>query len=192
MNSKLFEAALARAAKTWKTYVSAICVLYLTLLIDFLSGFSFLSGREPINLAGFKVVREALSLTYGILFALFVTSAWLESRVLRASSSGSDSSMPADSAALDLWFISPFSSARPLRFLFWFLFVDGFLFLAQFSLIHLACLWPPDPKRMSEGVYIMIGVIDLILLLICLPLAYRIYKNLQHVRAAHALIRSGK
>lgn len=76
MESKLFEAALERVAKTWKTYITAICILHLTLIIDALSGFSFLRGGEPIDLAGFKVVREALSATYGLLFSLFVVNAF--------------------------------------------------------------------------------------------------------------------
>ena len=109
MNSNLFEAALARTAKTWKAYVSAICILYLTLLIDSLSGFSFLSGNEPISLGGFKVVREALSLTYGILFTLFILTAFLESRVLKRSSVSLAPS-PSGPSAPDLWFISPFSA----------------------------------------------------------------------------------
>jgi len=75
MESKLIEAALERVVKTWKTYITAICILLLTLIIDALSGFSFLRGGEPIDLAGFKVVREALSATYGILFSVFVVNA---------------------------------------------------------------------------------------------------------------------
>jgi len=185
MNSNLFEAAPARAAKTWKAYISALCILHLTLLIDSLSGFSFLSGNEPISLGGFKVVREALSLTYGILFTLFIVTAFLESGVLKRSSVGL-SPTPSGNSAVDLWFISPFSASRFLRGLFWFFLVDGFLFLAAFSLIHLDGRWPPNPDRMSAKIYTLIGRVDFILFVTCLPFAYLIYRNLRRVRTVMA------
>jgi hypothetical protein len=183
MNSTLFEAALQRAVKTWKTYIVAICILHLTLIIDALSGFSFLSGKEAINLAGFKVVREALSATYGILFSVFIATAFLESRLLKAYASTTQVSTSKDLSVLALWLISPFSDSPLLRKVFWFLLIDGFLLLAQFSFFHLALVSPPDPNRMSPAAYRAIGAFDLFLFLICAPFAYRIYQNLQHVRS---------
>lgn len=184
MNSNLFEAALARAAKTWKAYISAICILSITLLIDYLSGFSFLLGKEPINLGGFKVVREALSLTFGILFSLFIATAWLESRVLKRSAVAlSPSTSSSGNSALELWFISPFSASRFLRGVFWFFLVDGFLFLGTFSLIHLTGTLPPDPRRMAPWLYWAIGGIDCLVFAVCLPFAYFIFRNIQHVRS---------
>lgn len=182
MDAKLFEAALERAAKTWKTYIAAICILHLTLIIDALSGFSFLQGKDPIDLAGFKVAREALSVTYGILFSVFVATTFLESRLLKIRSSASNITKSNGLSVLDLWFLSPFSCSPLLRKAFWFLFIDGFLFLAQFSFVHIALISPPNPARMSSGIYVVIGAVDLVLLIICVPFGYRTYQNFQHVR----------
>lgn len=184
MESKLFEAALERVVKTWKTYITAICILHLTLIIDALSGFSFLRGGEPIDLAGFKVVREALSATYGILFSLFVVNAFLESRLLKSRSSATDLSTANGFSVLDLWFLSPFSDSQILRKAFWFLFIVGYLLLAQLSFVHLLFSETlSDPTRMSPGIFAAIGAIDFILLVICIPFGYRIYQNFQHVRS---------
>ena len=160
-----------------------ICILHLTLLIDALSKFPFLRGEASIDLAGFKVVREALSATYGILFTLFVATAFLESKLLKTSISAADGAASKELPALDLWFLSPFSDTPLFRKLFWFLFIDGFLFLAQFSFVHLALIWPPAPARMSPAIYRTIGAIDLLLFAICTPFAYWTYQNLQQVRS---------
>ena len=184
MESKLFEAALERVINTWKTYVTAICILHLTLIIDALSGFSFLRGEEPIDLAGFKVVREALSATYGILFSLFVVNAFLESRLLKTRSSATDLSTANGFPVLELWFLSPFSDSQILRKAFWFLFIVGYLLLAQLSVVHLLFSERlSDPTRMSSEVFAAIGAIDFILLVICMPFGYRIYQNFQHVQS---------
>ena len=184
MESKLFEAALERVINTWKTYVTAICILHLTLIIDALSGFSFLRGEEPIDLAGFKVVREALSATYGILFSLFVVNAFLESRLLKTRSSATDLSTANGFPVLELWFLSPFSDSQILRKAFWFLFIVGYLLLAQLSVVHLLFSERlSDPTRMSSEVFAAIGAIDFILLVICMPFGYRIYQNCQHVQS---------
>jgi hypothetical protein len=161
----------------------SICILHLTLLIDALSGFTFLRGKTPIDLAGLKVVREALSLTYGILFSVFVATVFLESRLLKARCSIGEVSATERRSALDLWLLSPFSESALLRGIFWFLFIDGFLFLALFSFVHLALVFPPDPARMSATVYVAIGGIDCLLLFVCAPFAYRTYQNLRHVRS---------
>jgi hypothetical protein len=183
IDSDLFKAALERAAKTWKTYATAICILNLTFMIDALSGLSFFRGGKPIDLAGFKVVREALSATYGILFTVFVATVFLESRLLRARFSVSGASTPGARSVLDLWLLSPFSDSPRLRKVFWFLFINGFLFLAAFSFVHLAFLFPPDPCRMWPAAYVAIGAFDLILLFPCAWFAYRTYQNLQGVRS---------
>ena len=184
MESKLFEAALERVVKTWKTYITAICILLLTLIIDALSGYSFLRGGEPIDLAGFKVVREALSATYGILFSVFVANAFLESRLLKTRSSATDLSTANVFSVLDLWFLSPFSDSQFLRKAFWFLFIVGYLLLAQLSFVHLLALVNSSiSTRMRPEIFAAIGAIDFILLVICIPFGYRIYQNFQHVRS---------
>ena len=175
---------MERVINTWKTYVTAICILHLTLIIDALSGFSFLRGEEPIDLAGFKVVREALSATYGILFSLFVVNAFLESRLLKTRSSATDLSTANGFPVLELWFLSPFSDSQILRKAFWFLFIVGYLLLAQLSVVHLLFSERlSDPTRMSSEVFAAIGAIDFILLVICMPFGYRIYQNFQHVQS---------
>lgn len=182
MSSERFEAALERAAKTWKAYFAAICILHVTVMIDALSGFPFLEGRTPIDLAGFEVVREALSATYGLVFSLFVATVYLESNLLKARSSAADLSSSCWLSVVDLWFLSPFSESPLLRAVFWFLFVDGFLVLGLFSFAHLAVVLPPDSGRMSLATYVAIGVVDLILMIICIPFAYYTYRNFEHVR----------
>src|SRR4051812_32290230 len=105
MSSTLFEAAAERAVKTWKAYLAALCVLLLAFIIDWMSGSPFFVKGEPIGLSNFKVVREALSATYGILFAVFVGAAWQESRLLRLSVKDAADSSVARPVAIDLWFI---------------------------------------------------------------------------------------
>ena len=83
MSSELFSDALKGTRATWKKYVTGLCILDLGVLIDWLSGRSFFSGKEPIELAGFKVVREALSASYGVLFVIFIITAFYQSCVLR-------------------------------------------------------------------------------------------------------------
>lgn len=183
MSSERFEAALEQAAKTWKTYFAAICILHVTIMIDALSGFPFLTGETPIDLAGFEVVREALSATYGIVFALFVATVYLESDLLKARSSTAELSGSSWLSVVDLWFLSPFSESPLLRGAFWFLFVHGLFVLALFSFSHLAVVLPPDPGRMSEAMYVAIGAVDLILLILCIPFAYFTYQNFEYVRA---------
>ena len=181
-----FVAALNQTQKTWGRFFTALCILLLTLLVDAVSGFSFLSGETAIDLAGFKVVREALSVTYGLLFTLFVATAFVESRLLKRYclvAQASDSKALRELCELELWIMSPFSTSPLLRALFWILFIDGFLFLVLFSAIHLAGWIPPDPKRMSLAIYRGIGALDATLLLVCIPLGGRLYKNLESVRS---------
>lgn len=183
MDSNLFDAALQLTATTWKAYTVAICILFVTLMIDMLSGFSFLKGKTPIDLAGFKIVREALSATYGLVFSSFVATVFLESRLLKSRSSATNLSTSNASSVLDLWFLSPFSASGLLRTVFWILFIYGFLLLAIFSCVHLARILPPDPNRMSSAKYVAIGAGDLVLLVICAPFGYWTYQNFQHVRS---------
>jgi len=152
-------------------------------MIDILSGLTFLRGENAIDLAGFKVVREALSATYGILFSVFVATVFLESRLLKDRSSFLDGSIYSGGSMLDLWFLSPFSDFLLLRKIFWLLFIDGFIFLAGFSIIHLTLTFPPDSARMGTPVYMLIGAVDAIFFIVCAPFAYRTYQNLQHVRS---------
>jgi len=185
MQTALFQEALKQTQKTWQRYSAAICILSLSFLIDGLSNFSFLKGHQPIEVGGFKVVREALSATYGILFFVFIVTAYLESQVLKqCSQTVADTgaaSLP-DLSQLDLWFVSPFSKSTMLRRLFWGMLILGLLFLALFTVIHHASLMLPDPGRMSQAVYVSIGVGDLLLLVLCVRFCYWIYKNLQSVR----------
>ena len=63
MSANLFEAAAERAVKTWKAYLAALCLLLLAFVIDRMSGSPFFEKGEPIEIANFKVIREALSAT---------------------------------------------------------------------------------------------------------------------------------
>ena len=183
MGSTLFEAAAERTAKTWKTYIVALCVLQLTLMIDIMSGFSFLGEGGKIDLAGFKIVREALSATYGILFGVFIGTAYFESGLLLRSAGNTSGSILARPAAIDLWFISPFSHSRFLRGLFWAALAYGFLLLVVFGLIHVAGWGPPRSGTVPLWAYRAIGVVDLAVLIVCLKYARRICRNLGKVRS---------
>jgi hypothetical protein len=181
---KRFEAALERAGKTWKRYSTALCALLLAFIIDWLSGFRFLKEQQQIEVAGFKVVREALSATYGILFSVFIATVFLESCQLLVRSATTDGALSDPPDALDLWLLSPFSGSRALRSIFWALFLYGFCLLAFFSIVHLMGHWPPNPGRnMSMGLYRGIGLFDLLLLIPCSYYGYRTYQNLQRVRS---------
>lgn len=183
MSSTLFEAAAERAVKTWKAYLAALCVLLLAFIIDWMSGSPFFVKGEPIGLANFKVVREALSATYGILFAVFVGAAYQESRLLKLSVKDAADSSVARPVAIDLWFISPFSSSRSLRVLFWFSFLYGFGLLGFFTVIHLIGWRQPPEARMSHFAYRAIGVGDGLVLAGCLRFALApICRSLQEVR----------
>jgi hypothetical protein len=181
MSATLFEAAAEKTAKTWNRYIVALCILQLTLMIDQMSGAEFLCQGKPIDLAGFKVVREALSATYGILFAVFIGAAYLESRLLRESAPGS--SAMERPAVIDLWFVSPFSKSLFFRFLFWGALVYGFVLLAIFSVIHLAAIGPPRSNTVSSLTYRAIGAGDLLVLIFSTSYAFKIYRNLEEVRS---------
>jgi hypothetical protein len=178
MKSDLFEAALLKTQKTWKTYVKALCGLTLGFLIDWLGGLSFFKGRAEINLAGFKVVREALSLTYGLLFAAFIATAFYESRLLKTLSETAVR-LP-ESTELELWYLSPFCNSRWRRFGWSYFFFVGYFLLAVFSFIHLSACIPPTIMKMRW--YFLIGVVDGVILLACLWPGWRIYRNLRSVR----------
>jgi hypothetical protein len=182
MSSTLFEAAAERAVKTWKAYLAGLCLLLLAFVIDWMSGSPFFKEGK-IELGNFKVVREALSATYGILFAVFVGAACQESRLLRVSVKDAEDSSVARPVAIDLWFISPFSYSRSLRGLFWVSFSCGFGLLAFFSIIHLIGWKQPPAARMSHFVYRAIGAGDALVFAGCLRFALLpICRNLQEVR----------
>ncbi|HYJ06817.1 MAG TPA: hypothetical protein VEX43_16900 [Chthoniobacterales bacterium] len=181
MSSTLFDAAAERTGKTWKTYMVALCILQLTLMIDAMSGFSFLREGGEIDLAGFKIVREALSATYGILFAVFIGTAYFESGLLLRSAGDTSGSILAKPAAIDLWFISPFSHSRFMRGLFWAALGYGFFLLGFFGWVHVAG-WGP-PKYMPFWAYRAIGVVDLLVLIVCLEYARRIRRNFAEVKS---------
>jgi hypothetical protein len=182
VSSTLFEAAAERAVKTWKAYLAGLCLLLLAFVIDWMSGSPFFTEGKPIELANFKVVREALSATYGILFAVFVGASYQESRLLLRCAKGSLDKSLARPAAIDLWFISPFSHSRFLRFLFWLSFAYGFGLLGIFSVIHLAGCMQPHEGRMSQWPYQAIGVADALVFIGCLLFARWTCRNLQEVR----------
>ena len=182
MQSKLFETALERAAKTWQTYTKALCTLHLAFIIDALGGNLFLQGKS-IDFAGFTVVRESLSATYGILFSLFVATTFIESRLLKTCISPNNPLMPDELPVLHLWFLSPFSDLPFMRKMFWFLFIDGFHVLALFSFAHLFPHGVKPSLNIDLEIYGAIGVIDLILFIICVPFGYLTYRNFQSVRA---------
>lgn len=183
VSSTLFEAAAERAAKTWKIYIVALCILQLTLMIDAMSGLSFLWEGGQIDLAGFKVVREALSATYGILFAVFIGAAYLESGLLLRSAGDTSGSILARPAAIDLWFISPFSHSRFLRGLFWAALGYGFFLLGVFGWVHVAGCGPPRSGTVPFWAYRAIGWVDLLILVVCLKYAWRIRRNLGKVQS---------
>lgn len=177
-----FNAMLEATAKTWKAYAVALGVLYLGMVIDFLGPMPFFKGEAPIDVGGFKVVREALSATYGLLFTVFVVTVFFESRRLLQLVQSMDLSGLRRSITQDLWLLSPFSEVRALRAAFWLLFADGFVLLAVFSYVHLALHWPPDAKRMSALLYQGIGLVDLVLLVAVVPLGYLTFTNLRQVQ----------
>jgi hypothetical protein len=183
MATDFFSAVLERTIKTWRTYTVVLSGLGLTFIVDALNGFAFFHKQTAIELAGFKVVREALSLTYGILFAVFVGAVFLESCLLeRRCPVGAAQSDEAEKL-LDGWLISPFSEMPLLRISFWILFLAGFGTLASFSVVHIALWWPPDPARMSRSVYRMIGILDGVLLGISVGFGVSTYRNLREVRS---------
>src|SRR4051794_7828449 len=102
MDSTLFEAAAERAVKTWKAYLAGLCLLLLAFVIDSMSGSPFFKQGKPIEFANFKVAREALSATYGILFAVFVGAAYQESRLLKVSVKGAAEKSVTRPSAIDL------------------------------------------------------------------------------------------
>src|SRR6185295_13475075 len=151
MNMDVFSAALKNMQSTWKTFAITVGGLNLAFLIDGLSGFSFLRAGGEIEIGGFKVVREALSASYGLLFTVFVVTAFLESRTVKVlCAKVPDGSVCPEETEAILWLLSPFSSSKKLRGLFWFLFADGFFFLAIFSVIHLLN-WSPPPLPVKAG-----------------------------------------
>ena len=182
MEQKQFEALIEATAKTWRAYAVAIGVLYLSMVVDVLSKAPFFLGYHPIELGGFKIVREALSATYGIVFSGFVATVCLESNLLRKRLCSIEVATLSRTPVLDLWFLSPFSDSRLLRAMFWLLFADGFVLLAIFSIIHIALILPPDPARMSELTYRSIGAFDLLLLIVCVPFGYKTFGNLSCVQ----------
>lgn len=180
MKSGLFEAVLLKTKKTWTTYVTALCALSLGLLIDWLGGSHFLRPGGAIDLAGFKVVREALSATYGILFAVFIIATFCESRLLKKLSQTA-AHLP-ESAELELWFLSPFSRSLWGSLLRAGLFSIGYSWLAVFSVVHIANKFPPNPKNMGTRLYVGIGIVDALILLGCLWFGLKIYQNHRLVR----------
>ena len=133
------------------------------------------------------MVRESISVAFGLLFVVFVVAAFYQSENLKRSS---EALTPANSEALrnlpelQLWLLSPFSPSRLLRRTFWGLFLYGYFLLAQFSIIHLFAYGKglPDPKRMAPWIFRSIGALDLALFGVCVWWGWRLYQNLKAVR----------
>jgi len=180
VKSDLFEAALLKTQKTWKTYVTALCALNLGFLIDALGGSHFFGAGGEINLAGFKVVREALSAAYGLLFLAFIATTFYESRLLKTLS------QPAvhfpESPELALWFLSPFSRSLAGRVFRKCLFVVGYFCLAVFSVIHITKTSAPQTDDIRALLYVPIGYADGLILCFCVYLGVKICQNLRFVR----------
>lgn len=186
MKPDLFEAALLKTQKTWQTYVKALCALDLVLLIDRLGGSNFLNPGGQIDVAGFKVVREALSATYGILFAVFIVATFCESRLLKKFSETAVH-FP-ESAEVALWFLSPFSWSRWGRGFRIVLFINGYFWLAWFARIHITNKYPPLKDGMKHPLYVGIGYVDAIIFLVCVCLGVMIYLDIRCVRHRLKLI----
>lgn len=199
MQIELIKATLKQTQTTWQRYMAACCLLLLGFVIDLLGGASFLVRHQAIELAGFKVVREAISLTYGVLFLVFVVVAWLESGILRQSLATPDAKVSAtlqELPELQLWLVSPFSTfrlagCRVLRVVFGSLFLLGFVTLTLFGTIHLlppAFLYPKGlrtpPLFVSPCVFKAVGRFVLAVLLPYIPLGQQIRKNLRAVSKA--------
>lgn len=204
----VFASALENMQSTWKAFALTLCTLHLLLIIDVLSGSQFMKEGGAIEIGDFKIVRETLSATYGLLFTFFVVKALLESRVVRelciAEAEGSISEV--DTKAV-LWLVSPFSWSRGLRVVFWLLLADGFILLAAFSAIHLFDVrsfpFLPEitepvkgssgaqlPIKMLKPAYVGIGVLDLLLLVFCLWRCRELVENLRFIRAKFTPARS--
>lgn len=178
MKPDLFEAALLKTRKTWQTYITALCGLAIGFMIDLLGGLAFFSGEAEISVGGFKVVREALSATYGILFAVFIATASFESRLLKTLSQ--TAAHPPESTEFQLWVVSPFSKSRWGRVCWRVFFGYGYFLLAVFSLIHLTGCIPPT--KMAMSLYFSIGVMDALIFGVCFRYGLEIYRNLRFVR----------
>lgn len=192
MQIELFKATLKQTQSTWQRYIASYCLLQLGFIIDVLGGSGFLLGHQAIELAGFKVVREAISLTYGVLFLVFVVSALFESRILRQCFDATGHEVLLEPPELKLWLVSPFSTFRigpfrVFRIIFWLLFIFGFSTLLLFIDVHLvppALLYPKvlrTPPLIDRGLFVAIGWFDLAVLLLCIPLGWQIFENLRAV-----------
>ena len=198
MQIELFKAALKQTQTTWQRYIAAYCLLQMGFVIDVLGGSSFLVKHQAVELAGFKVVREAISFAYGVLFLVFVVAALVESRILRRCFDTPDPKVSAalqELPELQLWLVSPFSTFRlgryrVLRGVFWLLFLFGFSTLVFFIAVHLlppALLYPKvlrTPPLIDRRLFQAIGWFALAVLLLCIPLGWEIFKNLKAVSSA--------
>jgi len=183
MNLELFNDALKDAKHTWGKYIAALCILHVGFLIDALGGFEFFCGKGELHLGDFKVVREALSGTYGVLFFVFIVAAAYQAKLLRMLCPATGD-RPHDVADRfdkgHLWLLSPFSPFGGLRFVFWLLFAHGFFTLALFSMVHLAG-WHAPPGADRAATYRLVGFLDLGLFCASLFPGWSIYRDLYRV-----------
>ena len=182
----LFVAMLKQVQGTWQTYTAALSILVMTFVIDGLGGFKFLQGTQEIQLAGFRVVRESISVVFGLLFSVFVVVAFYQSESLRRLSqvlTAANTTALNDLPDLRLWLLSPFSSDLFLRSVFWLVFLSGYLWLAWFGFVHLLARGRWLPQHMGLRLFRAIGVFDLALLAVCVVLGWQIVHNFEAVRA---------
>ena len=184
MNLELFNDALKDAKNTWGKFFAALCILDVGFLIDALGGFEFFHGKGELHLGDFKVVREALSGTYGVLFFVFIVTAAYQAKLLRMLCPAT-SDRPHDPVDRfdkgHLWLLSPLSPFGGLRFVFWLLFAHGFFTLALFSTVHLTG-WQAPPGTDPATTYRLVGFLDLGLFLASLFPGWSICRELGRVR----------
>ena len=181
----LFEAILKQIQGTWQKYTVALSILVMSFIIDGLSGFKFLHDTQEIQLAGFKVVRESISVAFGLLFSVFVVAAFYQSENLKRSSQAlteANAEALRNMPGLQLWLSSPFSPSRFLRWVFWGVFVSGYLWLAWFSLVHLLAYGQLASQPHGPWLFRSIGVFDLALFCVCVKLGWLLYWNFEDVR----------
>ncbi|MEZ4705847.1 MAG: hypothetical protein R3A44_01495 [Caldilineaceae bacterium] len=166
------KAAISSVRKGWSRYLAVLWTINLVLAIDFLTGKQFLYGAAEIEFANFKVPRIAFSLTYTLLFGVFIlwTSAstrFLQTLIcdeLNAEQRQAVSRLP----EVRLWLLSPISPSIMNRVAFALLTIEGFMLLTIIGAIHVLRIQMPDSTLMHPRVYQGIGFICMLIIMFTL------------------------